>query len=134
MYNYFSQMYDDIDQWMEDNLKYYNMADYNDASDFESAVYDDLWIADSVTGNGSGSYFFNRFKALDAISDNYYLLKEACSEFGCSGDWLMDKLDDAETLDVTIRCYILSQVLGEWIHNNESSIEEAIQKTQAKEE
>lgn len=32
-------------------------------------VYDELWIDDSVTGNGSGSYTFNSYKAEENVKD-----------------------------------------------------------------
>lgn len=31
--------------------------------DFIERVYEDLWVNDSVTGNGSGSYTFNTWQA-----------------------------------------------------------------------
>jgi len=68
-------------------------------------VYDEAFTADSVTGNGSGSYFFNAWKAKEAIFNmDEDLLKETISEFGIDmaehwGDW--------EFLDVSVRCYAI---------------------------
>lgn len=67
----------------------------------------------SLSGNGSGSYTFNREKAKDYIlsdSDNVDLLREALKEFCVEGDTIAGKFlsEDCEYFDVTIRCYILS--------------------------
>ena len=80
-------------------------------------LYEDFFMSDRVTGNASGSYTFNSFKAAHYISSNLWLLKEALEEFGKSFD--LDDLDSPEGLDVTIRCHMLGQVLAD-------AIEEAV--------
>lgn len=80
----------------------------NKADIFE-ALYDDLFIDDSVTGNGSGSYTFNAYEAEENICHNTDLLREACEEFGGNlGEWFER---GAEYCDVSIRCYLLSECL-----------------------
>ena len=37
----------------------------------QEKVYEEAFIADSVTGNGSGSYFFNAQKAKESIFNMY---------------------------------------------------------------
>ena len=69
-----------------------------------------MWCDDSITGNASGSYFFNRREAEEALFGNLDLLAEACEEFGSDMDVLKS---GAEACDVTIRCYLLSEVLAE---------------------
>lgn len=70
----------------------------------ETDAYDDMFVADSVTGNASGSYYCNAWKAESALCHNSDLLTEASEEFGgCK--------PDPESQDVTIRCYVLGQVL-----------------------
>ena len=59
-YNYMETVKDDVRQAIEDN---YDIADYSDRDEFEETLYEDLWVDDSVTGNGSGSYTFSRSKA-----------------------------------------------------------------------
>lgn len=69
-------------------------------------MYDFCWIADQVTGNGSGSYYFNAYKAEEAVCHCMDLWVEAEEEFGSDCPvWR-----GAEIADVTIRCYLLSQV------------------------
>lgn len=76
--------------------------------EIQEALYNDMFISDSVTGNASGSYPFNAWDAEENLCHNMDLLKDACDEFGCE-----PKLDDAEWCDVTIRCYLLGEVLSE---------------------
>lgn len=80
-------------------------------------LYEDFFVSDRVTGNASGSYTFNSFKAAHYISSNLWLLKEALEEFG--KPFNLDDLDSPEGLDVTIRCHMLGQVLAD-------AIEEAV--------
>lgn len=68
---------------------------------------DKLWDRDSVTGNGSGSYWLNRYKAEEAICHNLELYEEAISEYGGTPSL------EPEVIDVEIRCYLLHQVLHE---------------------
>lgn len=72
------------------------------------AVYDDLFMDDSVTGNASGSYTFNAWIAEEYIAHNLDLLGEAAREFGDDGEILTR---GAEAADVTIRCYLLGDIL-----------------------
>ena len=80
-------------------------------------VYDNIFVDDAVTGNGSGSYFFNAAKARDAVADAIWDEKilNALSEIGISGDRIAQYLrdNDAESLDVCIRCAMLGEVYGE---------------------
>lgn len=69
-------------------------------------LYDEFWFSDSVTGNASGSYYCSTWKAESALCHNLDLLREAAEEFACD---LAEM--DPETADVTIRCYLLHEVL-----------------------
>lgn len=80
-------------------------------------LYEDFFVLDRVTGNASGSYTFDAFKASRYLSNNLGLLKEALEEFGTP--LCLDDLDNPERLDVTIRCHLLGQVLAD-------AIEEAV--------
>lgn len=86
------------DRWTKKEIKELDMDE----------VYDEAFTADSVTGNGSGSYFFNAWKAKESIFNmDEDLLRETISEFGIDmgehwGDW--------EYLDVSVRCYALGQI------------------------
>ena len=82
-----------------------------DRDAFAEKLNDDLWIDDSVTGNASGSYYCNTWKAEEAIAHNLDTLGEALQEFGCGPEYLIEK--GAEAADVTIRCYLLNSAIGE---------------------
>jgi hypothetical protein len=77
----------------------------------EDEIFDELWIDDSVTGNASGSYTFNSFKAREYVAGNEDLLVEALEEFGSDDSSYKKALTDPEYADVTIRCYLLAEVL-----------------------
>lgn len=80
-----------------------------DKDEFYEKLFEDLWVTDSVTGNASGSYTFNRWDAEENLCHNLGLLKDALDEFGST---LADALEKgAEFCDVTIRCYMLGSVL-----------------------
>lgn len=79
--------------------------------DFYNRLNDELWIADSVTGNASGSYTFNAWQAEEYLCHNGDLLKEAIWELGWSTVNIADK--GAEWCDVAIRCYLLGGCLYE---------------------
>ena len=87
--------------------------------EIQDELYDDMFVSDCVTGNASGSYTFNAWRAEENICHNMDLLKDACFEFGCE-----PKFDSAEWCDVTIRCYLLGEVLCEVLDEIEEEVEE----------
>lgn len=68
---------------------------------------DDAFVADGVTGNGSGSYTFSTWTAEENVCHNLGLVDEVISEFGEPSE---DKRTDAEYWDVSIRCLMLGRV------------------------
>ena len=105
-YNYREVMAEDIRRYIfENNI---SGEDFETAEDAQEKLHDMLWAENSVTGNGSGSYFCNAYEAEEAIAHNWDLLKEACEEFGVYGNPIER---GAEWADVTIRCYLLGRVL-----------------------
>ena len=78
--------------------------------DLYQALYDEMWIDDSITGNASGSYTFSTYKAEANLCHNLDLLADACDYFGSNTDILKD---GAEACDVTIRCLLLSECLSD---------------------
>ena len=118
-YNYYDSMKEDIKNYIAEN---YTAEELNekmlDFDDFSEELNDDLWTVDSVTGNGSGSYTFNRATAKDYIlsdSENVDLLREALKEFCVEADTIAEKFlsEEWEYFDVTIRCYILGGVIND---------------------
>ncbi len=80
-YDYFSHVCEDVRNYIEENGIEVNQEN---REEIEQQLNDDLFVDDSVTGNGSGSYFCNAWKAEEAISHNWDLLAEAIDEFGGS--------------------------------------------------
>ena len=66
---------------------------YEDADEAFDQLYDDMWVNDSVTGNASGSYTFNSYRAEEYICHNWDLLVEAIREFGLDGEFEDNALD-----------------------------------------
>ena len=106
-YDYRQQVKNDILDYIKNNIDF---KDFNDLDELEEYLNDTLWVEDSVTGNGSGSYYCNSYAAEEAICHNLDLLGEALDAFGGSCDILKD---GAEAADVTIRCYLLSECIAE---------------------
>lgn len=84
----------------------------NNREEVEEFLYDTLFVEDSVTGNASGSYTFNTWKAEEYLCHNLDLLAEAIGEFGADAGTYKDCIESAETADVTIRCYLLTECLS----------------------
>ena len=106
-YNYLEQVTTDAKEAILENMEYWN---FDDREELEEVAHDEFWAHDSVTGNGSGSYFFNTWKAEEALCHNLDLLTEACEEFG--EDIGEAVKQGAEACDVTIRCYLLGQAIA----------------------
>ena len=111
-YNYLEELKSDVKNYIKEVASDY--MDCEDIDELRENLYDNLWDEDSVTGNGSGSYTFNREEAKKYVADNLDLMVEAYKEFD-SIEKLVNNLEDSdfETIDVTIRCYLLSQALDE---------------------
>ena len=114
-YDYLEETKNNIIVYVREN------KDYLEGKSQEE-LYDEFFICDEITGNASGSYYCNTWKAEEAISHNLDLLAEACEEFGCSDINYLQK--GAEWCDVSIRCYILGQALEEVYDEVKSILEE----------
>lgn len=126
-YDYREEMANDISAYIEERYSAEEIAEKlaYERDDWETELYDDMMVADSVTGNASGSYTCNTWRAEEYICHNLDLLGEAIEEFGSDYDVLKD---GAEACDVIIRCYLLSEVLNEVLDEMESEYEEEIEK------
>ena len=109
-YDYRYEMAGDITKYIEREFGVAILCEMirEDAYD---KLYEDLWVEDSVTGNASGSYTFNAYTAGEYLAGNWDLLLEAMEEFGCTDVNAIEKGE--EWCDVTIRCYLLGEVLAE---------------------
>lgn len=118
-YNYIEAMKKDIKEYIENEV---TLSDYSDRDELEEHLNETLWTEDSVTGNASGSYFYNAYKAEECLCHNWELLAEALQEF-CYEENVVEK--GAEWCDVIIRCYLLGQAIAEVLANMEEELEEA---------
>lgn len=106
-YNYFENVEEDVKDYIKNNI---DLKEY-EREELEQKLNDDLFCEDSVTGNGSGSYTFNTCEAEENLCHNMDLLKDAADYFGQDVRDLIEQ--GAEACDVTIRCYLLPQVINE---------------------
>lgn len=121
MYNYLEAMKEDVKERISENC---NSSEYANRDEYEEALYDDLWVCDSVTGNASGSYTFNSWKAKEYVIDNIDLLREMCLEFGI-GDAEIGKrfrMQEWEWFDVSIRCYLLGRAISDALDEMEDEL------------
>lgn len=99
-YDYLEAVKEDVKNYIEENgIK----VTSENREELEEQLNDDLFCYDSVTGNGSGSYTFSRWRASKNLCHNWDLLAEAC--------------------DVTIRCYLLNQAISEVLDELEEETE-----------
>lgn len=114
---YFEQVKKDIENWINDNGDYYfNIEDYRgDRDGFEEFLNDELWTADDVTGNASGSYTFNREEAKQYVLEDMDTVAEALQEFCTSAEEIAKHFisEDWEWFDVTARCFVLGSAIYE---------------------
>lgn len=112
MYNYYEEVKESVMNYINNEI---NLEDYEDKDELEQFLNDELFTSDSVTGNASGSFTFNRWTAQEYVAENIDLLKEACDEFGTDagtvGNWFLS--EEWETMDVTIRCYVLGSAIAD---------------------
>ena len=109
-YNYREAMIADILDYIRENYTAEEIEELAASSaEWEEQLHDDLWVEDSVTGNASGSYWCNAYKAEEALCHNWDLLAEALCEFGYEDVSVIEK--GAEWCDVTIRCYLLGECI-----------------------
>lgn len=125
-YNYYDEVKDSLVDWLNENEAEWQerIRDGFYLDDIINWVQDEAWVSDSVTGNASGSYYCNAYKAEEALAHNWDLLEEALTEFGCGHIDAISK--GAEWCDVTIRCYMLSQVIEDALE--ESGVKEYLSK------
>lgn len=116
------EMYADIKNYIESNV---NFKDYEDRYDLEDKLRDDLWIEDSVTGNASGSYYCNSWRAKESVLSNMEdfgdAIREFCESTAEVGRWFID--EEWETMDVTIRCYLLGEMISTVLDDMEEELE-----------
>lgn len=114
VYNYESEVKKDVIEYGNEWLSYNNETVTGDNIDeIRDRLYEVMWTSDRVTGNGSGSYTFNRWVAEENLCHNMDLFLEAVEEFGSDISSLIE--EGAEVMDVTIRCYLFPRFLDEFL-------------------
>lgn len=106
-YDYLEAVKNDVRNYIENEI---DLKDYT-KEELEQELYDVLFVSDSVTGNASGSYYCNAWKAEEALAHNWDLLADALEEFGDTDFNVLRQ--GAEACDVTIRCYLLGHAISE---------------------
>lgn len=129
-YNYFEAVKVDVEQWIEDNMDIAHdieCGQFEDRDDIEQYLNDTLWTEDSVTGNASGSYTFNREEAKENVLADMDTVTEAIREFCDDAITIANHFlnEDWEWFDVTARCYILGQAIAEALDEIQDDIDEA---------
>lgn len=124
MYNYYEEVFDAVEDAVNDGYTP-EILEPVDLEDYAQKLNDALWIDDSVTGNASGSYFFNAYDAEEALAGNWDLAAEAME---CFGDECNPFEKGAEWVDCTIRCYLLNSCISDYIEENEDELTERIER------
>lgn len=115
-YEYKTEMATDILNYIDSNI---TLEDWEFRTDLEDYLYDELWIEDSVTGNGS-DYYDTETSCESYLAYNLDLMMEACEEFCVDMKVLLQHYHDkdlARYLDCTIRCYLLGEVLHDVLND-----------------
>lgn len=105
-YNYYEEVKEDVKNYINEEIDF---SDFDDLEELEQFLNDELFTVDSVTGNASGSYTFNRREAREYVLKNMDVLAEALEGFCVDSETISNNFlsEDWEYFDVTIRCYIL---------------------------
>ena len=114
-YDYLEAVKNDVREYLEENDGAEYIAEYGVDRTIER-LNDELWNVDSVTGNGSGSYTFDRQLAKQYVFEGGFpTLVDAIKEFGVDSELVAHNMlcEDWEWFDVTIRCYLLGQAVSE---------------------
>ena len=133
MYDYREAVKSDVLEYIRNEIDF---SEFDTLDELEEKLNDDLWTVDSVTGNGSGSYTFNRWTAKEYVVDGMDELKEALYEFGTSSETVAEKFldEDWEYFDVTIRCYLLGECIAAALEELEDEFNEAHEDEEDEEE
>lgn len=106
MYNYLEVVTNDVISYVQEEV---DRSQYVSRQHLEEELNDILWEDDGITGNTSGSYTMNAFKARSFVLDNLELFSEACTELCIEDEEVGRKFLEGswEWMDVVIRCHVL---------------------------
>lgn len=116
-YDYRESVLEDVREYITNHYSREELKELaDDLDELEDKLDDEMWTADSVTGNGSGSYTFNAWQAEENLCHNLDLIQEVGREFG-----ELD-LTNPEICDVSIRCYLLRECINEALNKDYSDL------------
>ena len=121
-YNYLEAVKADVKEYINNNI---TLADFADRDELEEQLNNNLWTADEVTGNASGSYTFNREQAKAYVLEGIEELLEVISNFGITAQEVGERFlnQEWEDLDITIRCGLLGQAINAVLDDMDSDNE-----------
>ena len=122
----FSDYISEVTECAEEAIR---SGEYDYCADVDE-VLDEMWTDDAITGNGSGSYTFNAYRAeqntAGLIWDDDF--REALADLGMTLESVIS--DGAEALDVAARCLALG-----YIHDDvEAAWDERAEELEAEED
>lgn len=134
---YYAQVRDDAYNAIKEKFSMEELSEkMEDRDQFEQELNDDLWIDDSVTGNASGSYTFNSYRAREYVLADMDTVREALTEFCVDAETIGEKFlnEDWEYLDVTARCYVLGNAISEALDNIQYDVDDWKEEQEAEAE
>lgn len=104
--DYLEQVTKDAQDAINEALRYDNNRDNDE-------LFDELFVDDTVTGNASGSYTFNSYKAAEYVAGVIWDCDaQDAIEMHCGlSEWPVS--DGPEACDVVARCAALCEVWGD---------------------
>lgn len=114
-YNFQKAVENDVRDYIDGNIGSLS-AKYATKWEAIDDLQEDLFTNDSVTGNASGSYTFDKEEAQKNLFGNYFLLCDAYEEFGYDGI-PFKAMQNPEIMDVAIRCYLLGSAVAEVVED-----------------
>lgn len=118
-YNYFEAVKADVREYIENEIDLTKWAGNREG--LEEDLNERLWTCDSVTGNSSGSYTFNTWKAEENLAHNWEEIETVAAEFGMEPKITAGYEYGAEYWDVSIRCYYLGSAIAEVLEELEEA-------------
>lgn len=133
-YNYYEAVKTALKEHLEEEFESC-YSDVESIEELEEKLHDNCWANDHVTGNASGSYFFNSWESRECVIDNIDLCKEAIEEFCCESREIAEHFlnEDWEYFDVTIRCYVLGSCIYELLEEGREDFEEWLESKEENE-
>ncbi len=109
-YDYRKAVKEDVIQYIKDNDI---SLESDDKYELVNKLEEKMWDCDEITGNASGSYTLSTWEAEENLCHNWDLLLEVLETYDETDLNVLEK--GAEWCDLTIRCYLLYDVIREVI-------------------